>query len=184
LVFQTCRMALKLLDISLRLVHLFFSKQRLGAPPFCPQKRRKALSNLPCLRRTSLFVQQPGPRLSNATFLRRPRFGTPGADVYAPPNVQSAGGFLQSGDGDGKTRRQVPHTLNPQCFTGPNSGFRRLHDYRLLPTVDQATIVRDIATRSIGFHDHIANLAAIQPSPHHGPLRGAQLAAITDHHDR
>jgi acetyl esterase/lipase len=105
-------------------------------------------------------------------------------DVYSPRNTKSLpvvfwihGGGWQTGD---KSSVQV----KPQAFTDKEFVFVSTN-YRLLPSVDMATIVRDIAKSIRWVHDHIAE---------HGgdPARllimghsaGAQLAALVCTDDR
>src|SRR5579872_4814903 len=76
-------------------------------------------------------------------------------DIYAPPGAKNLpvvfwihGGGWQTGD---KTSVQI----KPQAFVDKGFVFVSTN-YRLLPNVDMATIVRDVA-RSIGWvHGHIA----------------------------
>src|SRR5260370_31508920 len=99
-------------------------------------------------------------------------------DVYSPHNAKNLpvvfwihGGGWQTGD---KTSVQ----MKPQAFMDKGFVFVSTN-YRLLPSVDMATIVRDIATSIRWVHDHIGE---------HGgdPNRlfimrhsaGAQLAAL------
>src|SRR5262249_28166382 len=76
-------------------------------------------------------------------------------DVYAPKNAKSLpvvfwihGGGWQTGD---KTDVQI----KPQAFR--DNGFVFVStNYRLLPGVDMATLVRDVAKSIRWVHDHIA----------------------------
>src|SRR4051812_46531853 len=99
-------------------------------------------------------------------------------DVYAPPNAKNLpvvfwihGGGWQTGD---KTSVQ----LKPQAFMDHGFVFVSTN-YRLLPSVDMATIVRDIASSIHWVHDHIA---AHGGDPQRllimGHSAGAQLAAL------
>lgn len=105
-------------------------------------------------------------------------------DVYSPPNAKNLpvvfwihGGGWQTGD---KSSVQI----KPQVFMEKGFVFASTN-YRLLPSVDMATIVRDIAKSIHWVHDHIAE---------HGgdPARllvmghsaGAQLAALICTDDR
>src|SRR5687767_4522186 len=76
-------------------------------------------------------------------------------DVYAPPNAQGLpvvfwihGGGWQTGD---KANVQV----KPQAFMDKGFVFVATN-YRLLPSVDMATIFRDVAKAVRWVHDHIA----------------------------
>jgi acetyl esterase/lipase len=99
-------------------------------------------------------------------------------DVYAPANAKNLpvvfwihGGGWQGGD---KSDVQV----KPQAFM--NKGFVFVStNYRLLPKVDTATIVRDVAKSIRWVHDHIAEHGG---DPKRllvmGHSAGAQLAAL------
>jgi arylformamidase len=105
-------------------------------------------------------------------------------DVYSPPKAKSLpvvfwihGGGWQTGD---KTDVQI----KPQAFA--DTGFVFVStNYRLLPNVDMATIVRDIAKSIRWVHDHIA---AYGGDPElifvMGHSAGAQLAALVCTDDR
>src|SRR5256885_16438346 len=80
-------------------------------------------------------------------------------DVYAPRDAKSLtvvfwihGGGWQTGD---KTSVQ----LKPQAFVEKGFVFVSTN-YRLLPSVDMATIVRDVARAIRWENDHIAELGA------------------------
>jgi len=99
-------------------------------------------------------------------------------DVYAPPNAKNLpvvfwihGGGWQTGD---KTSIQ----RKPQLFLDKGFVFVATN-YRLLPSVDMATIVRDIAKSLRWVHDHIAEYGG---DPQRilvmGHSAGAQLAAL------
>jgi len=99
-------------------------------------------------------------------------------DVYAPPKAKGLpvvfwihGGGWQTGD---KTSVQ----LKPQAFMDKGFVFVATN-YRLLPSVDMATIVRDIAKSLRWVHDHIAEHGG---DPKRifvmGHSAGAQLAAL------
>lgn len=99
-------------------------------------------------------------------------------DIYAPPNAKNLpvvfwihGGGWQTGD---KSSVQ----LKPQFFMDRGFVFVSTN-YRLLPSVDMATIVRDIAKSIHWVHDHIA---AHGGDPKRllimGHSAGAQLAAL------
>src|SRR5256714_3425563 len=99
-------------------------------------------------------------------------------DVYSPPHAKNLpvvlwihGGGWQTGD---KTSVQV----KPQFFM--DNGFVFVStNYRLLPSVDMATIVRDVAKSVRWVHDHIAEHGG---DPKRlfimGHSAGAQLAAL------
>src|SRR6266567_2299468 len=77
-------------------------------------------------------------------------------DVYAPHHVKNLpvvfwihGGGWQTGD---KTSVQI----KPQVFVDKGFVFVSTN-YRLLPSVDMGTIVRDIAKSVHWVHDHIAD---------------------------
>ncbi len=76
-------------------------------------------------------------------------------DVYSPQNAKNLpvvfwihGGGWQTGD---KSSVQI----KPQAFVDKGFVFVSTN-YRLLPSVDMATIVRDIAKSIRWVHDHIA----------------------------
>jgi arylformamidase len=99
-------------------------------------------------------------------------------DVYAPAGAKNLpvvfwihGGGWQTGD---KTRVQI----KPKVFVDKGFVFVSTN-YRLLPNVDMATIVRDIAKAVRWVHDHIAEYGG---DPKRlfvmGHSAGAQLAAL------
>jgi acetyl esterase/lipase len=105
-------------------------------------------------------------------------------DVYSPPNAKNLpvvfwihGGGWQTGD---KTSVQI----KPQVFMEKGFVFVSTN-YRLLPSVDMATIVRDIAKSIRWVHDHIAKHGG---DPKRlfvmGHSAGAQLAALVCTDDR
>jgi acetyl esterase/lipase len=105
-------------------------------------------------------------------------------DVYSPPNAKNLpvvfwihGGGWQGGD---KTSVQ----LKPQVFMDKGFVFVSTN-YRLLPSVDMATIVRDVAKSIRWVHDHIAEHGG---DPNRilimGHSAGAQLAALICTDDR
>ncbi len=105
-------------------------------------------------------------------------------DVYAPHNAKNLpvvfwihGGGWQTGD---KTSVQG----KPQAFTDKGFVFVSTN-YRLLPSVDMATIVRDVAKSIRWVHDHIAEYGG---DPNRlfvmGHSAGAQLAALICTDDR
>jgi arylformamidase len=105
-------------------------------------------------------------------------------DVYSPPNAKNLpvvfwihGGGWQTGD---KTDVQI----KPQAFMDKGFVFVSTN-YRLLPNVDMATIVRDVAMSIRWVHDHIAEYGG---DPKRlvimGHSAGAQLAALICTDDR
>jgi arylformamidase len=105
-------------------------------------------------------------------------------DVYSPHNAKHLpvvfwihGGGWETGD---KTSVQI----KPQIFTDKGFVFVSTN-YRLLPSVDMATIVRDIAKSVCWVHDHIASYGG---DPNRliimGHSAGAQLAALICTDDR
>src|SRR4051812_24361079 len=99
-------------------------------------------------------------------------------DVYSPPGAKDRpvvfwihGGGWQVGD-KGEVQRK------PQVFVDKGFVFVSTN-YRLLPNVDMATIVRDIARSIHWVHDHIAEYGG---DPNRllvmGHSAGAQLAAL------
>jgi len=105
-------------------------------------------------------------------------------DVYAPPNAKNLpvvfwihGGGWQTGD---KTSVQ----LKPQFFIDKGFVFVSTN-YRLLPSVDMATIVRDVAKAIHWVHDHIADYGGDAKRLFvMGHSAGAQLAALICTDDR
>jgi acetyl esterase/lipase len=105
-------------------------------------------------------------------------------DVYTPPNAKNLpvvfwihGGGWQTGDkSDVQTK--------PESFTAKGFVFVSTN-YRLLPNVDMATIVRDVAKSLHWVHDHIAEYGG---DPKRllimGHSAGAQLAALICIDDR
>jgi acetyl esterase/lipase len=105
-------------------------------------------------------------------------------DVYSPQNAKNLpvvfwihGGGWQTGD---KSSVQ----LKPQAFMDKGFVFVSTN-YRLLPSVDMATIVRDVAKSLRWVHDHIAEHGG---DPERlfvmGHSAGAQLAALVCTDDR
>ena len=99
-------------------------------------------------------------------------------DVYSPPHAKNLpvvfwihGGGWQAGD---KTSVQI----KPKVFMDKGFVFVSTN-YRLLPSVDMATIVRDVAKSIRWVHDHIAEYGG---DPKRlfimGHSAGAQLAAL------
>ena len=105
-------------------------------------------------------------------------------DVYSPHNAHGLpvvfwihGGGWQGGD---KTDVQV----KPRAFTDHGFVFVSTN-YRLLPAVDMATLVRDVAKAIRWVHDHIAEYGG-DPQRLYvmGHSAGAQLAALLCTDDR
>jgi arylformamidase len=105
-------------------------------------------------------------------------------DVYSPPNAKNLpvvfwihGGGWQMGD---KSSVQI----KPRAFADRGFVFVSTN-YRLLPSVDMATIVRDIAKSIHWVHDHVADYGG---DPERifvmGHSAGAQLAALVCIDDR
>jgi acetyl esterase/lipase len=105
-------------------------------------------------------------------------------DVYSPPNAKNLpvvfwihGGGWQTGD---KTSVQI----KPKFFVDKGFVFVSTN-YRLLPSVDMGTIIRDIARSIRWVHDHIAEYGG---DPKQllvmGHSAGAQLAALICIDDR
>src|ERR687885_930781 len=113
-----------------------------------------------------------------------PAHGRQVLDVYSPRKAKNLpvvfwihGGGWQTGD---KTSVQI----KPQAFMDKGFVFVSTN-YRLLPSVDMATIVRDIAKSVRWVHDHIAEHGG---DPNRlfimGHSAGAQLAALVCTDDR
>src|SRR4051812_15979676 len=105
-------------------------------------------------------------------------------DVYSPKDAKNLpvvfwihGGGWQAGD---KTSVQ----LKPQVFVDKGFVFVSTN-YRLLPSVDMGTIIRDVAKSIHWVHDHIAEYGG---DPKRlfvmGHSAGAQLAALVCTDDR
>jgi acetyl esterase/lipase len=105
-------------------------------------------------------------------------------DVYSPPNARNLpvvfwihGGGWQAGD-------KASVQLKPKAFTEKGFVFVSTN-YRLLPSVEMATIFSDIAKSIHWVHDHIAEYGG---DPKRllvmGHSAGAQLAAIVCTDDR
>jgi acetyl esterase/lipase len=117
------------------------------------------------------------------------RYGEPALerqvlDVYSPPGAKNRpvvfwihGGGWQGGDKSEIQRK-------PQAFVEKGFVFVSTN-YRLLPAVDMATIVRDVAKSLRWVHDHIAEFGG---DPNRllvmGHSAGAQLAALLCTDDR
>jgi arylformamidase len=105
-------------------------------------------------------------------------------DVYSPPNANHLpvvfwihGGGWQTGDKAGVQ-------IKPRAFADKGYVFVSTN-YRLLPSVDMATIVRDIAKSVRWVHDHVAEHGG-DPTRLFimGHSAGAQLAALVCTDDR
>jgi acetyl esterase/lipase len=105
-------------------------------------------------------------------------------DVYAPAGAKNLpvvfwihGGGWQAGDKSGVQ-------LKPQAFTDKGFVFVSTN-YRLLPTVDMGTLIRDVAKAAGWTHKHVAEFGG---DPNRmfvmGHSAGAQLAAILCTDDR
>jgi acetyl esterase/lipase len=105
-------------------------------------------------------------------------------DIYSPPNAKNLpvvfwihGGGWQTGDKAGVQ-------IKPQVFMDKGFVFVSTN-YRLLPDVDMATIVRDVAKSIRWVHDHVAEHGG---DPKRllvmGHSAGAQLAALVCIDDR
>jgi acetyl esterase/lipase len=105
-------------------------------------------------------------------------------DIYSPHDARNLpvvfwihGGGWQTGD---KTEVQI----KPQAFMDKGFAFVSTN-YRILPSVDMATIVRDVARSVRWVHDHIAEYGG---DPERlvimGHSAGAQLAALICTDDR
>jgi arylformamidase len=105
-------------------------------------------------------------------------------DIYAPPGAKNRpvvfwihGGGWQTGDKSDVQRK--PRVFNEKGYVFVST------NYRLLPKVDMATIVRDVAKSIHWVHDHIAEYGG---DPNRllvmGHSAGAQLAALICTDDR
>ena len=151
--------------------HVFQSHE-----PLLPEAR-EAIDRIAEFVRESLLVKRDIPYVEKAD----PRQVL---DVYSPPKAKNLpvvfwihGGGWQAGD---KTDVQI----KPQVFM--DAGFVFVStNYRLLPSVDMATIVRDVALSIHWVHDHIAEYGG---DPKNilvmGHSAGAQLAALICTDDR
>jgi acetyl esterase/lipase len=105
-------------------------------------------------------------------------------DVYAPQNAKNLPVvFWIHGDG-WQTGDKTSVQTKPQVFVDKGFVFVSTN-YRLLPSVDMATIVRDVAKSIRWVHDHIAEYGG---DPERlfvmGHSAGAQLAALVCTDDR
>lgn len=151
--------------------HVFQSHE-----PLLPEAR-EAIDHIAEFMRTSLLVKR---NISYAD----PAHERQVLDVHSPKDAKNLpvvfwihGGGWQTGD---KTDVQI----KPQVFMDKGFVFVST-DYRLLPSVDMATIVRDVAKSIHWVHDHIAEYGG---DPKRllvmGHSAGAQLAALICTDDR
>jgi len=154
--------------------HVFQSHE-----PLLPEAR-EAIDHIAEFMRSSLLVQDVKHNIPYAD----PAHERQVLDVYSPHNAKNLpvvfwihGGGWQAGD---KTDVQI----KPQACTDKGFVFVSTN-YRLLPSVDMATIVRDVAKSIHWVHDHIAEYGG---DPKRllimGHSAGAQLAALICTDDR
>jgi acetyl esterase/lipase len=133
---------------------------------------------------TALLAQAPAPIVKRDIPYATPADARQVLDVYAPPNARGLpvvfwihGGGWQTGD-----KKDVQ--LKPQVFMEKGFVFVSTN-YRLLPSVDMETIVRDVAKSVRWVHDHIAEHGG-DPMQLFimGHSAGAQLAALICTDDR
>jgi CubicO group peptidase (beta-lactamase class C family)/alpha-beta hydrolase superfamily lysophospholipase len=100
-------------------------------------------------------------------------------DVYSPANAKNLPVVFWIHGGGWQTGDKAEVQLKPQAFMDKGFVFVSIN-YRLLPSVDMATIVRDVAKAVRWVHDHIAEHGG---DPKRlfimGHSAGAQLAALT-----
>src|SRR5438067_1695653 len=105
-------------------------------------------------------------------------------DVYSPPNARSLPVVFWIHGGGWQTGDKASVQLKPQVFVDKGFVFVSTN-YRLLPSVEMATIVRDIAKSIRWVYDHIADHGG---DPQRllvmGHSAGAQLAALVSIDDR
>jgi acetyl esterase/lipase len=99
-------------------------------------------------------------------------------DIYSPPNAKNLPGVFWIHGGGWEVGDKTDVQIKPQAFMSKGFIFVSVN-YRLLPNVDMATIVRDIAKAIRWVHDHIAEYGG---DPKRllimGHSAGAQLAAL------
>lgn len=99
-------------------------------------------------------------------------------DVYSPRNAKNLPVVFWIHGGGWQTGDKVDVQIKPQAFMDKGFVFVSTN-YRLLPSVDMATIVRDVAKSIHWVHDHIAEYGG---DPNRlviaGHSAGAQLAAL------
>jgi acetyl esterase/lipase len=136
------------------------------------------MHTLPLLLAVTSLGDAPAPEVKRNIPYATPADERQVLDVYAPPNAKNLpvvfwihGGGWQTGD---KSDVQI----KPQFFVDKGLVFVSTN-YRLLPAVDMATIVRDVAKSIRWVHDHIAERGG---DPERllimGHSAGAQLAAL------
>jgi acetyl esterase/lipase len=105
-------------------------------------------------------------------------------DVYSPPNAKNLPVVFWIHGGGWQTGDKADVQIKPQAFMDKGFVFVSTN-YRLLPSVDMATIVRDVARSIHWVHDHIAEYGG---DPNRllimGHSAGAQLAALICTDDR
>ena len=105
-------------------------------------------------------------------------------DVYSPPNAKNLPVVFWIHGGGWETGDKSSVQIKPRVFVDKGFVFVSTN-YRLLPSVDMATIVGDIAKSIRWVHDHIADYGG---DPKHlyimGHSAGAQLAALISIDDR
>jgi arylformamidase len=105
-------------------------------------------------------------------------------DVYSPPHAKDLPVVVWIHGGGWQTGDKSDVQIKPQFFMDKSFVFVSVN-YRLLPSVDMATIVRDVAKSIRWVHDHIAEFGG---DPKRlfimGHSAGAQLAALICTDDR
>jgi arylformamidase len=105
-------------------------------------------------------------------------------DVYSPQKAKNLAVVFWIHGGGWQTGDKSSVQLKPRVFTGKGFVFVSTN-YRLLPSVDMATIVRDIAKSIRWVHDHIADYGGDPKCLFiMGHSAGAQLAALICIDDR
>jgi acetyl esterase/lipase len=138
----------------------------------------------PLLLASALLAQTPAPNVKRDIPYANPADARQVLDVYAPAKAKDLpvvfwihGGGWQAGD-----KKDVQ--LKPQFFVDKGFVFVSTN-YRLLPSVDMGTIVRDVAKAVRWVHEHIAEHGG---DPKRmlvmGHSAGAQLAALICTDDR
>jgi len=151
--------------------HVFQSHE-----PLLPEAR-EAIDHMAEFMRSSLLVKRDIPYADKAD-------GRQVLDVYSPPKVKNLpvvfwihGGGWQAGD-------KADVQIKPRAFMDKGFVFVSTN-YRLLPGVDMATLVRDVAKSIRWVNDHIAEYGG---DPKRllimGHSAGAQLAALICTDDR
>lgn len=105
-------------------------------------------------------------------------------DVYSPRDAKNLPVIFWIHGGGWQTGDKAEVELKPQAFTDKGFVFVSIN-YRMLPDVDMATIISDVAKSAHWVHDHIAEYGG---DPNRllvmGHSAGAQLAAIISIDDR